>query len=95
MRDNRKEQVHILPVPDPNSNVICPDPEFITSFPLFSLHSVCAWRAISDRGSTFNADEGTTEKSFHEEVEESARRPGVEIKDYRQIRRHWAGMERV
>jgi hypothetical protein len=34
-------------------------------------------------------------KSFHEEVEESARRPGVEIKDYRQIRRHWAGMERV
>ena len=62
MRDNRKEQVHILPVPDPNSNVICPDPEFITSFPLFSLHSVCAWRAISDRGSTFNADEGTTEQ---------------------------------
>jgi len=35
-------------------------------------------------------------KSFQGEVaEESARRPGVEIKDYRQIRQHWAGMELV
>jgi hypothetical protein len=35
-------------------------------------------------------------KSFQGEVvEESASRPGVEIKDYRQIRRHWAGMELV
>jgi hypothetical protein len=33
-------------------------------------------------------------KSFQGEVEES-RRPDVEIKDYRQIRPHWAGMERV
>lgn len=30
-----------------------------------------------------------------EVVEESARHSGVEIKDYRQTRRHWAGMRRV
>ncbi|PTQ82510.1 hypothetical protein C8R21_10453 [Nitrosospira multiformis] len=35
-------------------------------------------------------------KSFQGEVaEESIRCSGGEIKDYRQIRRHWAGMELV
>ena len=62
MRDNRKEQVHILPVPDPNSNAICSDPEFITPLLLFPLRSAWLWRAISDRRSIFNTDEGTTEQ---------------------------------
>lgn len=91
MRDNRKEQVHILPVPNPNSNAIRPDPEFITPLLLFSLHSAWAWHAISDHRSPFN--EGTTEQIIPEGSGKIC--PSMEIKDYRQIRRHWAGMERV
>ena len=95
MRDNRKEQVHILPVPGPNSNAIRPDPEFITPLLLFLLHSAWARRAISDHCSTFKADEGTTEQIIPGGSGRICQASGVELKDYRQIRRHWAGMEQV